>query len=111
MPPIFQTSTYAQRAPGDHYGYEYARVSNPTRTALEGNLAALEGAEHGICFSSGVAATDAIVRSQAMKASTSESGKARHLHRNWKQANSTFPTELPKQWSSWKMPTQSWKDP
>ncbi|GIV60671.1 MAG: cystathionine beta-lyase [Rhodothermaceae bacterium] len=62
MPPIYQTSTYVQRAPGDHQGYEYARVSNPTRTALEGNLAALEGARHGIAFASGVAATDAVVR-------------------------------------------------
>lgn len=62
MPPIYQTSTFAQAAPGDHKGFEYARVSNPTRTALEGNLAALEGAQHGICFSSGVAATDAIMK-------------------------------------------------
>jgi cystathionine gamma-lyase len=62
MPPIYQTSTYAQAAPGEHKGYEYARVSNPTRTALEGNLAALEGARHGLAFSSGVAATDAIVK-------------------------------------------------
>ena len=62
MTPIYQTSTYAQASPGDHSGYEYGRVSNPTRTALEGNLAGLEGAEHGICFSSGVAATDAIAR-------------------------------------------------
>ncbi len=62
MTPIYQTSTYAQAAPGNHQGYEYGRVSNPTRSALEGNLAGLEGAEHGICFSSGVAATDAIAR-------------------------------------------------
>ncbi|MDA1028738.1 MAG: cystathionine gamma-synthase [Bacteroidetes bacterium] len=62
MTPIYQTSTYAQSAPGVHQGHEYARVTNPTRTALEGNLAALESAAFGICFSSGVAATDAIVR-------------------------------------------------
>ncbi|RMF61867.1 MAG: cystathionine gamma-synthase [Bacteroidetes bacterium] len=62
MPPIYQTSTYVQKAPGEHQGYEYARVSNPTRTALEGNLAALEGARHGIAFASGVAATDAVAR-------------------------------------------------
>ncbi len=62
MPPIYQTSTYAQRAPGEHQGYAYARVSNPTRTALEQNLAALEGAKHGIAFSSGVAATDAVIK-------------------------------------------------
>lgn len=63
MTPIYQTSTYAQEAPGRHKGYEYARVSNPTRTALEGNLASLEGADHGIAFSSGVAAIDAILKS------------------------------------------------
>ena len=62
MTPIYQTSTYAQSSPGVHKGHEYARVTNPTRTALECNLAALEGAAHGICFSSGVAATDAIIR-------------------------------------------------
>lgn len=62
MTPIYQTSTYVQEAPGVHKGYEYSRVSNPTRTALEEALALMEGAEHGICFSSGVAATDAIAR-------------------------------------------------
>jgi cystathionine beta-lyase/cystathionine gamma-synthase len=62
MTPIYQTSTYVQAAPGEHKGYEYARVSNPTRTALERNLAALEGAEHGICFSSGVAGIDAMLK-------------------------------------------------
>jgi cystathionine beta-lyase/cystathionine gamma-synthase len=62
MTPIYQTSTYAQAAPGDHQGYEYSRVSNPTRTALEGNLASLEGAEHGIAFSSGVSGIDAILK-------------------------------------------------
>ncbi len=63
MPPIYQTSTYAQSAPGEHQGHEYARVTNPTRDALEGNLAALEGAREAIAFSSGVAATDAVLRS------------------------------------------------
>lgn len=62
MTPIYQTSTYAQSAPGVHKGHEYARVTNPTRTALEGNLASLEGAQHGICFASGVAATDAVMK-------------------------------------------------
>ncbi len=62
MTPVYFTSTYVQDAPGDHQGYEYARVSNPTRTALEGNLAALEGAAHGIAFSSGVAAIDALLK-------------------------------------------------
>lgn len=63
MTPIFQTSTYVQDAPGEHKGYEYSRVSNPTRTALEQNLAALENARYGICFASGVAATDAVCKS------------------------------------------------
>lgn len=62
MPPVYFTSTYVQESPGDHKGYEYARVSNPTRTALEGNLAALEGAKHCIAFSSGVASIDALLK-------------------------------------------------
>lgn len=62
MTPIYQTSTYVQAAPGDHKGYEYSRVHNPTRTALEGNLAALEAAQQAITFASGVAATDAIMK-------------------------------------------------
>ncbi len=62
MTPIYQTSTYVQDAPGKHKGYEYARSGNPTRTALQKNLAALENGKHGICFSSGVAATDAVIK-------------------------------------------------
>ncbi|MBP7399538.1 MAG: cystathionine gamma-synthase [Chitinophagales bacterium] len=62
MTPIFQTSTYVQNAPGDHKGYEYARTQNPTRDALQKNLAALENGNFGICFSSGLAATDAIIK-------------------------------------------------
>ena len=62
MTPIYQTSTYAQEAIGKHKGYEYARVSNPTRTALEANVAALEGARHGAAFASGLAAIEAIVK-------------------------------------------------
>lgn len=62
MTPIYQTSTYAQAAPGKHKGHEYARVTNPTRSALEANLASLEGATHGICFASGVAGIDAILK-------------------------------------------------
>jgi cystathionine gamma-lyase len=62
MTPIYQTSTFAQSAPGQHKGHEYARVTNPTRTALEGNLAGLENAKHGIAFSSGVAGIDAIMK-------------------------------------------------
>ncbi|MBI1224409.1 MAG: cystathionine gamma-synthase [Bacteroidetes bacterium] len=62
MTPIYQTSTYAQAAPGDHKGYEYARTQNPTRHALEANLAALENGADGICFGSGLAAMDAILK-------------------------------------------------
>ena len=62
MPPIYQTSTYAQSRPGEHKGYEYSRTHNPTRTALEKNLAAIENGTHGLAFSSGLAAIDAIVR-------------------------------------------------
>lgn len=63
MTPIYQTSTYAQTGPGEHKGHEYSRVSNPTRSALEANLAALENATHGICFASGVAGIDAMMKS------------------------------------------------
>lgn len=56
MTPIYQTSTYAQAAPGEHKGYEYSRTDNPTRAALEANLAALEGARYGLAFASGMAA-------------------------------------------------------
>lgn len=62
MTPIYQTSTFVQAAPGQHKGYEYARSQNPTRTALEKALAAIENAQHGLAFSSGVAATDAVIK-------------------------------------------------
>src|SRR2546423_14565423 len=60
--PIYQTSTYAQEGLGKHKGFEYARTSNPTRLALERNLAALEGAQFGYAFASGMAAIDATMR-------------------------------------------------
>lgn len=62
MTPIYQTSTYAQESPGVHKGYEYARTQNPTRTALEQNLAALENGRSAIAFSSGLAAMDAVLK-------------------------------------------------
>lgn len=62
MTPIYQTSTYAQTAPGDHKGYEYARGDNPTRNVLQDNLAALENGTDAICFSSGLGAMDAIMK-------------------------------------------------
>ncbi len=62
MTPIFQTSTYVQEAPGKNKGFEYARSQNPTRQALETALAALEHGQYGLAFSSGVAATDAVIK-------------------------------------------------
>lgn len=62
MTPIFQTSTYVQSAPNEHQGYDYSRAGNPTRTALESAFAVVENAQFGLAFSSGVAATDAVVR-------------------------------------------------
>jgi cystathionine beta-lyase/cystathionine gamma-synthase len=62
MPPIYQTSTYVQSGLGDHKGFEYARTRNPTRDALERNIAVLEGAPHGFAFASGMAAIDAVLK-------------------------------------------------
>lgn len=62
MTPIYQTSTYVQAAPGDHKGFEYSRTQNPTRHALQNALAALEGAKHGLCFASGMAAADTAIK-------------------------------------------------
>jgi len=60
--PIYQTSTYAQEGLGKHKGFEYARTQNPTRLALEKNIAALEGAKYGFAFASGMSATDAVLK-------------------------------------------------
>ena len=62
MTPIFQTSTYVQESPAKHKGYAYARGANPTRNQLQDNIAALENGKFGICFSSGMGATDAVLR-------------------------------------------------
>jgi cystathionine beta-lyase/cystathionine gamma-synthase len=62
MTPIYQTSTYVQEALGRHKGYEYARTQNPTREALERNVASLEGGRHGFAFASGLAALDAVLK-------------------------------------------------
>lgn len=62
MTPIFQTSTYVQESPGKHKGYGYARGKNPTRKALEDCIAALENGKYGLCFSSGMGATDAVMK-------------------------------------------------
>ena len=62
MPPIYQTSTYAQTTPGGHKGYEYSRSANPTRTALEKSLASIENGNYGLAFGSGLAAIDAVIK-------------------------------------------------
>lgn len=62
MTPIYQTSTYVQESPGKHKGFEYARTQNPTRQALENNLASLENGKHARCFASGLAAVDAVIK-------------------------------------------------
>ncbi|HRF23170.1 MAG TPA: cystathionine gamma-synthase [Chitinophagaceae bacterium] len=62
IPPVYQTSTYVQEAPATHKGYEYARSQNPTRTALEEAYAAIENGNYALAFSSGVAATDAVIK-------------------------------------------------
>ena len=62
MPPIYQTSTYAQKSPGKHQGYEYSRTHNPTRTALENSLASIENGKYGLAFGSGLAAIDAVLK-------------------------------------------------
>jgi cystathionine beta-lyase len=62
MPPIYQTSTYAQSTPGGHKGFQYSRSGNPTRSALERNLASIENGEFGLAFGSGLAAIDAVIK-------------------------------------------------
>ncbi|WP_339813166.1 cystathionine gamma-synthase [Zunongwangia profunda] len=62
MPPIYQTSTYAQRTPGGHKGFEYSRSGNPTRAALERSLASIENGDYGMAFGSGLAAIDAVMK-------------------------------------------------
>src|SRR5574337_640368 len=62
MTPIFQTSTYVQESPGKHKGYDYSRTHNPTRTALEKNIASLEEGSYGLAFSSGLSAISAITQ-------------------------------------------------
>src|SRR5436190_5632817 len=62
MTPVYQTSTYVQSAPEVHKGYDYSRAGNPTRTALEKACAEIENGKFGLIFSSGIAATDAVIR-------------------------------------------------
>jgi cystathionine beta-lyase/cystathionine gamma-synthase len=70
VPPIYQTSTYRQEAPGEHKGYDYSRTANPTRTALEQAVASLEEAEYGLAFASGMAAITAVALLLAPGATT-----------------------------------------
>ena len=62
MTPIYQTSTYVQEEIGVHKGFEYSRTGNPTRAALESNLAAIESGKYGACFGSGLAAIDCVIK-------------------------------------------------
>ena len=62
MPPIYQTTTYAQTTPGRHKGYEYSRTHNPTRNALENAFASIENGKYGLAFGSGLAAIDAVIK-------------------------------------------------
>ena len=62
MPPIYQTSSYAQSTPGGHKGFEYSRTHNPTRQALEKSIASIENGQHGLAFASGLAAMDAVMK-------------------------------------------------
>lgn len=62
MPPVFFTSTYVQKSPGEHQGYDYSRAGNPSRTVLEKAMAELEGGRHGFCFSSGMGAVDCVLK-------------------------------------------------
>src|SRR5256884_6368564 len=88
MAPIYQTSTYVQQGLGKHKGYEYARTQNPTREALERNIAALEGGRHGFAFASGLAAVDAVLKllSQGDHVVSGENvygGTHRAMDHNW----------------------------
>jgi cystathionine beta-lyase/cystathionine gamma-synthase len=95
MTPIFQTSTYVQTAPATHKGYEYARSQNPTRTALETAYAAIENAKHGLAFSSGVAATDSVIKllnpgDEVIAASDMYGGSYRLFSKVWERYNIKF---------------------
>ena len=90
MTPIFQTSTYRQSAPGVHQGYEYARTQNPTRSTLERNLAALENGTDAICFGSGLAAQDAVMKlfssgNEVLAVNDLYGGSYRQMVRIWGQ--------------------------
>ena len=90
MTPIYQTSTYMQTAPGEHKGFEYARTQNPTRSVLERNLAALENGSEAICFGSGLAAQDAVMKllsagDEVVAVNDLYGGSYRQMIRIWSQ--------------------------
>ena len=95
MTPIFQTSTYVQEAPAKHKGYEYARSQNPTRTALETAYAAIENGKFGLAFSSGVAATDSVIKllnpgDEVIAASDMYGGSYRLFSKVWERYGIKF---------------------
>ena len=95
MQPIYQISTYAQAALGRNQGFEYGRTHNPTRAALERNLAALEGGAHGLCFASGLAATNALVQTlssgdHVVCGNNTYGGTFRLFERVWKRHGLAF---------------------
>jgi cystathionine gamma-lyase len=95
MPPIYQTSTYIQDGLGRHKGYEYARTRNPTREALERNVAALEGARHGFAFASGLASVDAVMKllsagEHVVCGENVYGGTHRQMTRIWERLGLTF---------------------
>jgi cystathionine beta-lyase/cystathionine gamma-synthase len=95
MTPIYQTSTYVQAAPGQHKGYEYARSQNPTRKALEDAYAIIENAKYGLAFSSGVAATDSVMKllnpgDEVIAANDMYGGSYRLFTKVWERYNIKF---------------------
>jgi cystathionine beta-lyase/cystathionine gamma-synthase len=95
MTPIYQTSTYVQEAPAMHKGYEYARSQNPTRTALEEAYAVIENANYGLAFSSGVAATDSVMKllnpgDEVIAASDMYGGSYRLFSKVWQRFGIKF---------------------
>ena len=97
MTPVYLTSTFVQSAPSEHLGYEYSRSGNPTRTALEGNLAALEDGQHGMCFASGLAAENTLLHllssgDHIVTARDVYGGTFRLFDEVWKQLGVTFTT-------------------
>jgi cystathionine beta-lyase/cystathionine gamma-synthase len=95
MTPIYQTSTYVQSAPGQHKGYEYARSQNPTRKALEDAYAIIENAKYGLAFSSGVAATDSVMKllhpgDEVIAANDMYGGSYRLFTKVWERYNIKF---------------------